>query len=148
MHAPQFEFLYECDITLLEPQDFGPTFEGKRRVIPITGGHFQGPSLRGTVLSGGADWNLLRNDGATSVAAEYYLRTDDGVTLRISNKGVGDVRPVVEPQTEERFFMYTAPIIEAPTGKYDWLNRSMLLGTLGTRRDAKNAVLVRVFKLV
>jgi len=148
MRVPNFELLYECDITLLEPQNFGATFEGKRRIFPIAGGQFQGPALQGTVLSGGVDWNLLRADEATCVQADYYLRTHDGVTLRMLNKGVGGDPPVDHPDSGERFFMYTTPAIEAPTGKYDWLNRSMLIGTLGARRNVKNAVLVRVFKLV
>jgi hypothetical protein len=48
----------------------------------------------------------------------------------------------------ERFFMFTHPSFEAPVGKYDWLNRSMFVGTLQARKDAKNAVLIRVFRLV
>ena len=149
--APKPEFLYECDVTLLEAQDFGATIEGTRRIIPITGGHFEGPKMRGTVVSGGADWNLARRDGGGSVDADYYLRTDDGVTMRIVNRGVGDVQngpPPQDPATGELFFMFTTPTIEAPTGKYDWLNRSVLVGTLGARRDARNAVLIRVFRLI
>jgi hypothetical protein len=147
--VPKFEFVYECDATLEPALDFGRTFEGQRRIIPITGGTVRGPKIRGELLSGGADWNLTRNDGAGSVEAAYYLKTDDGVLIRIVNKGVGGGGPPApEGATGERFFMFTHPSFEAPTGKYDWLNRSMFVGTLGARKDAHNAVLIRVFRIV
>jgi Protein of unknown function (DUF3237) len=118
-----------------------------RRIIPITGGSFEGPDMRGQVLGYGADWNLSRRDGASSVEAAYYLRTDDGIVIRIVNTGVGAGPPRRDAVSGERFFMFTHPEFEAPEGKYDWMNRSMFVGTLGARADAANSVLLRVFKL-
>jgi hypothetical protein len=143
--APQF--VYECDVTIAEPLDFGATVEGRRRVIPITGGSFRGPDVKGQVLSIGADWNLSRSDGASGVEAAYYLRTDDGVIIRVINKGVGGASHPDPAPGGERFFMFTIPAFEAPSGKYDWFNKSVFVGTLGARADAKNAVLIRVFKV-
>ena len=145
---PNLEFIYECDATLSEVQPFGPTIEGQRRIIPITGGTFKGPHIRGQVLSGGADWNLLRSDGGSSVEAAYYLRTDDGVLLRVVNKGVGEGAPPAAANSTEIFYLFSAPVIEAPIGKYDWMNRSMFVATIGARRATTNAVVIRVFKLV
>jgi hypothetical protein len=148
-HIPKLEFVYECDVTIEDPQEFGTTVEGRRRVIPITGGSFRGPNISGQVLSGGADWNLSRNDGVSSVEAAYYLRTDDGVTIRIVNKGLryGAPQPA-DSASGELFFMYTEPVFEAPAGKYEWLNHAMYVATLGARREVKKAVLIRVFRLV
>lgn len=146
---PSFSLLYECTVTLGHTLDFGRTLEGTRRVIPITGGVFKGPKLRGTVVDEGADWNLSRSDGAGSADAAYYLRTDDGVLIRIINQGVS--APISAPSdaaAAERFLMYTHASFEAPVGKYDWLNRGMFFGTLNIRRSLKNAVLIRVFQLV
>ena len=149
VRVPKLEFVYECDATLESALDFGKTYEGQRRIIPITGGTVRGPKIRGELLNGGADWNLTRNDGAGSVEAAYYLKTDDGVLIRIVNKGVGGgAPPTPEKDTGERFFMFTHPSFEAPIGKYDWMNRSMFVGTLGARKDAHNAVLIRVFRVV
>jgi hypothetical protein len=144
---PGMKFVYECDATLTEAENFGTTIEGVRRIIPITGGTFQGPELRGQVLGGSYDWNLTRSDGGHSVEAAYFLRTEDGVTIRVVNKGVGGAVPD-EPGSGERFFMFTNPVFEAPVGKYDWLNRAMFIATLGARRASKNAVLIRVFTVV
>ncbi|MGH8216985.1 MAG: DUF3237 domain-containing protein [Steroidobacteraceae bacterium] len=146
--VPSFSFLYECKVTLGRTLDFGRTLEGRRRVIPITGGVFEGPKLRGTVVNEGADWNLSRNDGAGSADAAYYLRTDDEVLIRIVNQGVSAPITAPDPASEERFLMYTHAAFEAPMGKYDWLNRGMFFGTLNVRRSLKNAVLIRVFQLV
>ena len=148
VRVPKLEFVYECDATLSQALDFGNTIEGHRRIIPITGGTFRGPRMQGEVLSGGADWNLQRSDGAGSVEAAYYLKTNDGVLIRVVNKGVGGGPSSAGPDAAERFFMFTSPSFEAPTGKYDWLNRSVFVGTLGAHKDARNAVLIRVFRVI
>jgi hypothetical protein len=145
--VPAFSFLYECIATLAPPLDFGPTLDGQRRVIPLTGGTFEGPRMRGQVVANGADWNLSRNDGASTVDAAYYLKTDDQVLIRIVNRGTGTHAAAAEPNAPELFFMYTHPEFEAPTGRYDWLNRAMFIGTLGARRGMRNEVLIRVFEL-
>ena len=147
--VPQCEFVYECDATLSPAEELGKTVEGQRRIIPITGGTVRGPKIHAQLLSGGWDWNLSRNDGAGSVDAAYYMKTDDGVLIRIVNKGVGGgTSPPAPSANGERFFMFTHPEFEAPVGKYDWLNRTMFVGTLGARKGARNAVLIRVFQLV
>lgn len=147
---PRCRFLYECTVTLAATLQFGRTLEGTRRVIPITGGIFQGPRLRGTVLAGGADWNLARTDGAGSVDASYYLRTHDDVLIRITNQGVGGgpANAPPDPNAAELFFMFTTPRFEAPIGPYDWLNRGTYVGTLGAHKSVHDAVLIRVFELV
>src|SRR6185312_11938463 len=147
--VPKFQFVYECNATLSPAVAMGKTVEGQRRIIPITGGSVRGPKIRAELLSGGWDWNLSRNDGAGSVDAAYYMKTDDGILIRIVNRGVGGGAPRAAPAANgELFFMFTHPEFEAPVGKYDWLNRSMFVGTLGAHRDAHNAVLIRVFEVV
>jgi hypothetical protein len=146
---PKLEFVYECDATLSPAVEMGKTVEGQRRIIPITGGTIRGPRIKAELLNGGWDWNLSRSDGASSVEAAYYMKTDDGVLIRIVNTGVGGGgAPPADAGDGERFFMFTHPSFEAPAGKYDWLNRAMFVGTLGARKDARNAVLIRVFRLV
>ena len=150
--VPALEFVYECDVTLGETLPFGQTTEGTRRVIPITGGKIVGPQIRAEVVPGGFDWNLSRSDGAATVEASYYCRTDDGIVIRITNVGVsggGGARGGGPPAAgAEPFIMFTTPSFEAPAGKYDWLNRSVFVGTLGARRNARAAILIRVFRVV
>ena len=53
--------------------------------MPITGGEFSGPDIRGKVLPGGADWQLIRDDGVSELEARYTLSTDDGATIHVRN---------------------------------------------------------------
>ena len=53
--------------------------------MPITGGEFAGPQLRGKVLPGRADWQILRGDGVAELEARYTLRTDDGALIYVRN---------------------------------------------------------------
>jgi len=147
--VPKLDFVYECDATLSPAVELGKTVEGQRRIIPITGGTVRGPRIRAELLSGGWDWNLSRNDGAGSVEAAYYMKTDDDVLIRIVKKGVDGGGPPSAPAANgEAFFMFTHPEFEAPAGKYDWMNRAMFVGTLGARPEVHNTVLIRVFQVV
>jgi uncharacterized protein DUF3237 len=128
---PQFEFVYECEATLSPAVELGKTIEGQRRIIPITGGTVRGPKIRAELLNGGWDWNLSRKDGAGSVEAAYYMRTDDGVLIRIVNEGVGGGGvPPAEAANGERFFMFTHP----PVRSTDWQVRVVEPGNV--RRNA------------
>jgi Protein of unknown function (DUF3237) len=144
---PALEYVLEGDVTLGPTIETGNTWEGSRRIYPITGGTFQGPDIRGKVLSG-ADWNLKRIDGAETVEAIFYLVTDDGATLRYVDRGAG-VAAKRDPDAAEHFLMFTQPTIEAPVGKYDWMNKTLFVGTIGQRRGAsRQSTLFRLFKVV
>src|SRR5674476_1307494 len=56
----------------------GRTPYGERRVIGIVGGSVRGPKLSGRILPGGADWQLVRSDGAADIQARYTIETDAG----------------------------------------------------------------------
>ena len=66
---PQLSFAFEARVTIAPPLDLGVTRAGHRRVIPILGGTFEGPRIRGKVLEGGADWQILHGDGAADLEA-------------------------------------------------------------------------------
>ena len=46
---PELEFVFELRGTLAEPHALGQTPHGVRRVVPITGGVFEGPKLIGEI---------------------------------------------------------------------------------------------------
>jgi hypothetical protein len=141
---PQLEFVYEAAVGIAPLEDVGEVNSGRQRIIPITGGSFEGPNIRGKVIPGAADWNLVRNDGVTVVSASYFLRTEDGVYIKILNQGVNPALPPgAPPSLRPRF---TIPTFEAPKGRYDWLNKSVFVGTLSP--GAPGTVRIRVFKLI
>jgi hypothetical protein len=135
----QFEFIYEAHVLVGPMQNLGPHRLGTQRLIPILGGSFKGPDIEGEVLPGCADWNLLRNDGATQVEAAYFMRTHDGVTFKITNTGVNPATPV---PGRPRF---THPVFDVPIGPYDWLNKHTFVGTL---IPGQGFVTIGVYKLV
>ena len=75
--APRLEYLYTLVAELGAPADIGDTPHGHRLVIPVTGGTFEGPRLRGTVRPGGGDWLLIRPDGTGELDVRGTLETDD-----------------------------------------------------------------------
>ena len=140
---PQLEFVYEATVGIAPLEEVGEVSSGHQRIIPITGGSFEGPNIRGKVIAGAADWNLVRNDGVTVVSASYFLRTDDGVYIKIVNQGVN---PALAPGATSSRPRFTIPSFEAPKGRYDWLNKSVFVGTLAP--GAPGSVRIRVFKLI
>jgi hypothetical protein len=70
------EFLFTIALEV-EVLNLGDTPYGSRRVGRFGAGSFEGPKLRGTVLSGGACWMLLRRDDALEIEVRITLETDD-----------------------------------------------------------------------
>src|SRR5512144_265989 len=68
--------------------DLGHSQWGHRRVVPIVGGSFEGERLRGEVLSGGSDWQIVHDDGMITVDTRDTLRTHDGALLALATSGV------------------------------------------------------------
>ena len=140
--APVVEFAFEETVTLGKVVEVGKTVRGDRRIIPITGGHFEGPRIRGEVMPGGWDWQLTRSDGCTQIEADYMIRTDDGVVINVVNVGA-----LCPPEPGRTGPALTQPRFEAPKGKYDWLNRSAFVGTLGAAPPGSGpAVRIRFYK--
>ena len=55
-NTPQLEFALQLKVTLGEAYSCGETQHGQRTIIPITGGTFEGPAIKGTIINGGADY--------------------------------------------------------------------------------------------
>lgn len=135
-------FVMEVLVEIEPALEVGQTPLGLRRVIPIAGGSFEGPNIRGIVLSGGADWNLRRSDGVAEVWARYTLQTDDGALIMVTNAGLGRG----EHFTPERYAR-TVPSFEVAPGPYDWLARSIFVGTLERRQDGVVGVTLRFYEV-
>src|SRR5690349_5200932 len=86
--TPRLEFFCRATVELAAPLEVGTTPLGARRVIPIIGGHFAGEGFSGEILPGGADWQLVRQDGVALLDARYTLRTTDGALVYVSNRGL------------------------------------------------------------
>jgi hypothetical protein len=106
-----------------------------RRVGIVPSGTFSGERLSGKVLDGGSDWQSVRSDGSTTLDVRLILQTDDGTNILMSYRGIrhgaADVIQRLEKGEEvdpADYYFRINPIFEAPTGKYEWLNRSLAIG--------------------
>ena len=122
---PTLEFVMQLKVNLGEAYSPGQTPTGKSNVIPITGGTFEGPNIRGTIISGGADWQHA-NGPRSSLEAIYSIKTDDGVVINVRNEGI--ICSEDDGQGHRSFYFKAAPKFEAPIdSKYNWLNNALFL---------------------
>jgi hypothetical protein len=127
--TPHLERLCRASVMLATPQELGATPLGERRIIPIVGGSFAGDRLNGAILPGGADWQLVRPDGAALLDARYTLRTDDGALIYVSNRGLRHGPPEIlarlrrgEAVGPAAYSFRTVPAFETGAAAYAWLN--------------------------
>jgi len=125
-NAPELEFALQLKVTLGEAFSIENTQHGRRTVIPITGGTFEGPLLKGTIINGGADYQIANAQGRTELEAIYCIKTDDGVYIHVRNRGIISNAPDANGQPS--FYFKAAPQFEAPAdSKYGWLNNALFV---------------------
>jgi hypothetical protein len=119
--SPSLEFVMEALVTVASALDIGATPRGERRIIPITGGMFEGPALRGHVVPGGADWQIIRSDGVIELEARYTLMTDAGGLIYVVNRGIRHGCP------GDQCYFRAAPVFETAVPELAWMMRSVFL---------------------
>ena len=126
-NTPQLEFALQLKVTLGEAYTCGETQHGQRTIIPITGGTFEGPNIKGTIINGGADYQLNNKaTGRTELEAIYCIKTDDGVNIHVRNRGI--IANGKDDQGNPTFYFKAAPQFEAPVdSKYAWLNNAIFV---------------------
>lgn len=123
--TPQLEFALQLRVTLGEAFSIENTQHGRRTVIPITGGTFEGPLLKGTILNGGADYQL-NAENRTELEAIYCIKTDDGVYIHVRNRGI--IANGKDANGNPTFYFKAAPQFEAPAdSRYGWLNNALFI---------------------
>ncbi|MCR5130221.1 MAG: DUF3237 domain-containing protein [Prevotella sp.] len=125
--APSLEFVMQLRVTIGKPFTLGDTPHGRRNVIPITGGTFQGPSLKGTILNGGADYQMMSSDGhRNELEAIYTIQTEDGCYIHVRNRGI--IAESTDAEGRKSTYFRAAPQFEAPADSpYAWLNDALFV---------------------
>ena len=146
---PSFEYVGQVDVAVGPPQMVGAGPTGERRIIPILGGTLAGTRLSGTILPGGADYQLIRGDGVAEIEARYTIALSDGALVYVVNRGLRTAAPEDmarllrgEPVPPERVYFRTSPVFETASPAHAWLMRRLFLG-LGERRP--DSVRIRIF---
>ncbi|GAA3014547.1 DUF3237 domain-containing protein [Kitasatospora albolonga] len=137
------EPLADFTVQVATPLDLGPSPQGHRRIVPITGGRFTGPGLRGEILPGGADWQLLHPDGTIAIDTRYTLHTDDGAHLHLTTTGLRTGPPEIlaalaaghqVPSTAYYFRLFCR--FESGDPRYRWLTRTLAVATAARTPEA------------
>jgi hypothetical protein len=142
--------------TLISPlgeiQKLGNTPYGERRIIDINGGTIEGPKLKGKVLPGGADWQIVRADGVVHLTARYTIETNDGGLILVNAEGYRHGPPDVmerlardETVDPTQYYFRTAMRFETSDPASAWLNRILAIG-YGAR--ANRQVRIEVYEVL
>src|SRR6188508_346971 len=133
-------------------QKLGHTPYGERRVIDIHGGTVTGAKLTGKVLSGGADWQIVRADGVVHLQARYTLETETGGQILVDAEGYRHGPPEVmerlardETVDPSLYYFRTFMRFETADPASSWLNRILAIGT-GARQQG--AVRIEVYEVL
>jgi Protein of unknown function (DUF3237) len=113
----------------------GLAAQGKRRIIPITGGSVRG-RINGVVLAGGADFQMVLNSTTADLDARYILRLDDGSHVYVHNHALRrgsaeDIAKLVsgQPVPPERIYFRCVPVFEVENPALHWMAGSVFVGT-------------------
>src|ERR1700746_2093472 len=136
---PRLTRIYRLEATLGQPLDLGERPQGHRRIVPLTGGTFTGPELRGKLLPGvSADWQILLPDGTALGDIRYTLQTDTGALLYVQSRGVRHGSPEVlerlgrgEDVDASEYTFRTSTQIETASRELAWLNKGVFISVGG-----------------
>ena len=138
---PRLIRVYRLEAALGEPLDVGEVSQGRRRIVPLTGGAFTGPQLNGKLLAGAsADWQIVLPDGTALGDIRYTLQTDGGALLYVRSRGVRHGSAQVlgrlargDDVDASEYVFRTWTRIEAASHDLDWLNKGVFIGVAGRR---------------
>ena len=126
-------FLMRLNVRKL--QIVGPTPGGLRRVGVVYGGSFTGERLSGEVLDGGNDWQIVREDGSTTLDVRLVLKTTDGAVIGMTYRGIRRGPPEIMAKIERgevvdptSYYFRIAPFFETSAAQYGWLNGIVAIG--------------------
>jgi hypothetical protein len=136
---PHLRKIFRLEATLGDVLDGGVVGEGRRRIVPLTGGRFIGPELSGTLLSGAsADWQIVLPDGTALGDIRYTLQSDRGESFYVRSQGVRyGSREVLmrlgrgEDVDPSEYKFRTATQIETAAPDFVWMNRGVFISVGG-----------------
>jgi hypothetical protein len=132
--APRLQLAFELRAAVAKPIEIGRTAVGRRRIIPILSGTFEGSGIQAHILTGGADYQILHDDGFTEIEARYVLETDTGETIYVINRGMRHGPPDVMaklnaglPVDPSQVYFRTVPYFETASPALQWIVRTLFV---------------------
>jgi len=128
---PSLRFVAAFHITVGAPVEAG----AGGRMIPVLGGTVRGPSLNGTILSGGADWQQPGLAETVRIGGRWILQTDDGVPIQVETPGIRRASPEIAAALAagrdidpSLYYFRVTPQFFVTEEKYAWLQQSLFVG--------------------
>ena len=136
---PRLAKIFRLEASLGEALDLGNVAQGRRRIVPLTGGTFAGPELNGTLLPGAsAEWQIVLPDGTALGDIRFTLQTDRGDLLYVRSQGVRHRAAEVlarlgrgEEVDASEYVFRTSTQIETAAPELDWLNKGVFISVAG-----------------
>ena len=132
--APELRVVTDLIADVTQPIDIGDIPQGRRRIIPISGGTVKGPRLNGRMLPGGADFQIWRSDGCTEIHARYVIETDTGKLIYVENTGLRHGPPEAMqrlaqglPVDPALIYFRTVAKLETAAPEFAWMTRAIFL---------------------
>lgn len=130
--APQLLHVADLNAFVAPAVEVSPS----RRILAITGGTIHGERLNGTILPGGADFQVIRSDGVVELTARYVIRAGSGALIYVENSGLRHGPPDAmqrlrngEHVDPSLFYFRTTPRFETSASEYQWLTKHIFVGT-------------------
>lgn len=134
IQTPGLLHVADLVVRIAAPIEIGQIAGNLRRMIPIAGGEVLGPRIRGRVLPGGSDIQLMRVDGVTDLQARYVIEIEERQLIYVENSGVRYGPPELmeklrRGETVDPALIYfrTTPRFETAAPGYEWLMRNLFL---------------------
>ncbi|MEK7345711.1 MAG: DUF3237 domain-containing protein [Pseudomonadota bacterium] len=150
---PRLEHLCDLAVTIAAPVEVGHTPAGLRRMIPITGGTVTGAQIKGKVLAGGADFQLILNGGTQAhLDARYVIELDDGSRVFVQNTALRvasleNSQRIMngQPVNPDEIYFRCQPKLEATAPQWAWLSESQFIGS---GRRAPDGVYLSFYRVI
>ncbi|KAK5702207.1 hypothetical protein LTR17_022515 [Elasticomyces elasticus] len=142
---PSLRFLFhlECDMEAFRHIGQGPY--GDRSTVIFKTGRFEGPRMRGEILPGGGDWEIVRDHDDQQTAhlnTRYNLVTHDGATIYLQTTGTRTGKKSVLSKlgddisiTPDQFKMRLNLTMETGDPRYSWINQGVFVASSGRVGD-------------
>jgi hypothetical protein len=112
---------------------------GNRVVVPVLGGTFEGPKLKGAVVGPSGDWIVGRSDGSSVLDIRILLQSDDAQKIYMACRGIAYKQP------DGVLYARILPVFETAAARYAWLNNIV---SVGVYRPMPERVAYRVFRIL
>jgi len=112
---------------------------GNRVVVPVAGGTFEGPRLKGILVGPSGDWIVARPDGSSVLDLRIVLQTEDSQKIYMTCRGIAYTPP------GGPLWARIVPAFETGAEKYLWLNTVV---AVGVNRTMPGNVAYRIYRIL